>query len=917
MKNHHQLPLKEILRNLGTSKDGLSEDKAQKRLALEGPNLLQAPKKENPILKFLKQFTNTLIIILLVTAVVCFFIPGHWTDGIVILLVVMLNGIMGYIQEFRAEKAIFALKRLSAAEANVVRGGKVKKISAADLVKGDIVTFKPGGKIPADCRLVESDSVEIDESILTGESHPITKVEVDQPKDVPLAERKNMAYMGTMVTAGEGKGVVVEVGMGTEIGQITKMVMDEEESDTPLTKQLDKLAKALAVFAMVVGGILFLMVWYKNGHPTALEWDTLNTLVPAFLMGISVMVAVIPEGLPVVVALTLTIGMQMMAKKNAIVRRLAGVETLGCTSYICTDKTGTLTKNQMTVKKVYYDGRTYDVTGEGYNPEGKIRSDDKDLDLSKNPDLAFMFEIGVLCNDVQPLKKKGFETIGSPTDRALYYAGLKAGLDHKQLNERYAQLAKIPFNSERKLMITFHAIPDDERILVLIKGAPEIIMDLCKSVIIDGKEVPLDEAQGAKINKVNVDLGLKTYRNLGVAYSKVKPEELAIPSKEDQKNIREFLRRAIQFTFVGMYSLWDPPRTEVKGAIKLCKTAGIKVVMVTGDQTATALAVGQKIGIYKAGDKVITGSELNDMEDEEFEKIVDKVTIYSRTTPKHKMRIVEALKKRGEVVAMTGDGVNDAPALAKADIGVAMGLTGSDVARDASTVILTDDNFATIVGAVEEGRKIYSNIKRFVRYQISTNVGAILLIIFSILLNFPLPLLPVQILWINILIDGPPAIALGMERVTQDVMKQPPRPTNERILRPETVISILLLGGVMAVGTTFLFWYGMHAHPGTGNKAAITMAFTTFVIFQLLNVLNCKSDTETVFSKSLFSNKFILGAIGACLVAQLVLIYTPLGWNFFHTVALTGFDWVIIISIALSIIVVEETAKYFRRNPLF
>jgi len=914
MVKYHQEKLKDILNDLETSPSGLNEEKASKRLKLDGPNLLQAPKKESLIKKFIMQFANFLIILLLVTAVVCLFIPDHRTDAAVIFAVVTLNAVMGFIQEFKAEKAIYALKRLSANEATVIRGKRKRKISAADLVRGDIILFTPGQKIPADCRLMESQGLEVDESILTGESNPVVKYVMDNPKHVPLAERKNMIFMGTVITQGEGMGVLVKKGMDTEIGTITKMVLEEDETETPLVRQLDKLGQALAGFAIIIGTILFFLVWYQNGFGVTGEDLTLPLLT-----GVSIMVAVVPEGLPVVVALTLTLGMQMMAKKNALVRRLTGVETLGCTTYICTDKTGTLTKNEMTAKKIYLNGRIYKIGGEGFNYKGGFSFRDTVVDPSVEPNLQELLEFGMLCNDAQLIRKKDkIGSTGSPTDRALFYAALKGGVDHDKVNKKYPQLAKIPFTSERKIMITFHQIADDDRVLVLVKGAPEIVLDLCKTAKFDGKDLTLTPKLRRRIRKMNIMLGIRTFRNLGVAYAMVKPENLAIPSEEDQKDIKNFLRKAIEFNFLGIYALHDPPRPEVKGAIKVCKNAGIKVVMVTGDQTATALAVGEKIGIYKDGDKVLQGSDLETMDDAEFDEIVEDITVYTRTSPRHKMRIVEALKRKGEVVAMTGDGVNDAPALAKADIGVAMGQTGSDVARDSSTMILTDDNFATIVGAVEEGRKIYSNIKRFVRYQVSTNVGAILLIIFALGLRLPIPLFPVQILWINILIDGPPAVALGMEPVTQNVMNQPPRPKDERILKPEIIISILTLGTVMALGTVFIYKVGLGAYGDSEHliPRARTITFTTFVIYQLFNVLNCKSDTETLFSKSLFSNKIILFAIGACLVAQMILIYVPFAQTMFHTTALSPFDWLIIVGMCTTIVAVEELAKHFRRHPL-
>ena len=912
MKPYHTVPLKNILQELGTGTGGLEEERAERRLRIEGPNIISSRKRENHLVRFLKQFKNSLILILIVTAVVCLLIEGHRTDGVVIFLVIFLNAMMGFVQEYRADKAVYSLKRLTASEADVIRGGRKRSILAADLVKGDVVSLTPGMKVPADCRLMVSKGLEIDESILTGETVPASKEEVDLDKDVPIPERTNMAYMGTTVVGGEGTAVVVDTGMGTEIGRITKLVLEESEEGTPLTKQLDRLGKFLAVVALVMGALLFLISWYDHG----MRLD-LDEMVTPLLTGISVMVAVIPEGLPVVVALTLTIGMQFMARKNAIIRKLTGVETLGSTTVICTDKTGTLTRNEMTVRKIFLQDRVIKLTGSGYGSGGQLIEGGTKLGPKLDSDLELLATIGMLCNDAKPVMG-GDGIIGSPTDKALFYAGRKGGLEIDDIRERYPQIEKLPFTSERKLMITFHQAPGGEDILVFLKGAPEIVLDLCSKELVQGKEVTLREDRSEHLRRMNVEMGLKTYRNIAMAFSKVRPQELKVPTEEEQRDIKVYLRRALSFTYVGMMSLWDPPRPEVKRAIGLCRSAGIKVVMITGDHEATALAIAHRVGIFRKGDRVVKGTELDIMDDAKFGSIVDEVSVYSRTMPHHKMRIVEALKGKGHVVAMTGDGVNDAPALAKADIGIAMGITGSDVAKDASTMILTDDNFASIVSAVEEGRKTYSNIKRFVRYQISTNVGAILLLMMSIIVGLPLPLIPVQLLWINILIDGPPAIALGLEPVTSGVMGQPPRPKDEKVLKRETILTILSLGVVMAVGTLTLFYWGLleHGTDGEGWTTARTIAFTGFVMFQLFNVLNCRSETETLLSSRSLKNKFILIAIGACLVLQMVLLYVPFMQDLFNTAPLGLKDWAMVISVSIWILLVEEVLKSMRRKPL-
>ncbi|UCH87902.1 MAG: HAD-IC family P-type ATPase [Thermoplasmata archaeon] len=914
------MSLPKLFKSYETTENGLTTAEALQRLKEDGPNLLYREKKRHPFLKFLDQFYNILIIILLFTAILCFFIPIHFTDGFVILIVVFANAIIGYVQEYRAEKAIFSLKRLSASIAMGNRDGELKKVSSADLVHGDIIQLSPGHKVPADCRLFDIDRLEINESVLTGESLPAEKDNELIKKDVSLAERKNMAYMGTIITRGEGNAVVVATGMKTELGHITKLVLQEEEKRAPLQIQLDRLGRFLAVFAISVGILLFILVWAKADF-SFLQKD----LIEPALTSISLAVAVIPEGLPVVVALTLTLGMQIMARKNAIVRKLSSVETLGCTTIICTDKTGTLTKNEMTVEKIFTSGKVHDLSNSDIFSISSLALQKKGVLSKKYYDISYALKLGLLCNDSKIVESKKEETfLGSPTDNALVVAAQKAGFDFKKTYKQYERIEKIPFTSERKLMVTYHLDKDgpEHKILVIIKGAPEKIMDLSRNIMTPGKIVPFSDRKRKKVWMENEKLGAQAYRNIAVAFTKIDPEVLrkSLRTKKDSEGeaVSKFMSADLNFTFVGLFALWDPPRDEAFEAIKRCKSAGIKVVMITGDQTATAVSIAKKLKIYKKGNMILTGSDLEIMSPEKYSKIVDKVTVYTRVSPKHKMQIVEAFQKRGDTVAMTGDGINDAPALAKADIGVAMGKSGTDVARDSSNIILMDDNFSTIVTAIEEGRKIYNNIKRFVRYQISTNVGAIYLLSLAVMIGFPIPLFPVQILWINIIMDGPPAIALGMEPVTQNVMDDPPRSKKERILSTDLLLSIFILGLVMACGTLFLFnWSMNYVEHEDQLKYARTMAFTVFVIFQLFNVLNCKSQTDSIFSSEIFKNKFLIGAIIGCFFLQLMLLYVPPLQMLFHTIPLSWMDWILIICIALSILIVEEVIKVFKRTDIF
>ncbi|WP_308571485.1 calcium-transporting P-type ATPase, PMR1-type [uncultured Methanobacterium sp.] len=827
-----KLSADETLKALNSSLNGLSSSEAQKRLLEHGKNELVEEKKAGPLMIFLEQFKEILIIILIVAAIAAYYV-GDTIDAVVILVVVVLNAVVGFIQEYRAEKAMEKLKSLVSTEAVVLRDGQEQKVLAEELTLGDIVLLEEGDKVPADLRIIESYDLLINESAMTGESLPVEKHSRTIPADEHGTE--NMAFMDTDVSSGRGKGVVVEIGMDTKIGKIAGMIQEEEEQ-TPLQQKIGTLGKTLGLLAVIVCSAVFVLE-YLQGLP----------LVDNFMTAVSLAVAAVPEGLPAILTLTLALGMQRMAKSNAIVRKLLAVETLGSCNVICTDKTGTLTLNQMTVRDVRV----------------------------KDPEMVYT--IAALCNNATQSEGK---LLGDPTDASLLVYAAENGYNRKELEKKNPRLLELPLDSTRKRMTTVNQIGNDR--YVLVKGAPEVLMQKCSQIEGDNRVCSItDEDIETTMKDLNEMTG-KALRVLGFAYRKLGPEE----DLEDKESLEKNL------VFAGLVGMMDPPREEAKQAIARAKKAGIKVVMITGDHKDTAVAIAREIELTDNEEIVaLTGSDLDQLSDQEFENMVDDVRVYARVFPEHKVRIVETLKKKGHIASMTGDGVNDAPALKKAAIGVAMG-SGTDVAKESADMLLQDDNFATIVQAVREGRTIFDNIRRFVQFQLSTNIGAIITITSSSILGLPIPFNPIQILWINIIMDGPPAQSLGVEPPEKGVMERPP--LKEEIIPRKNLIKIVTAGIVMTVGTLALYSYLLST--GTELNRAMTMAFTVFVMYQIFNVFNCRSDGG-------FSNKILFIAVGASFLLQLAVIYLPFLQGIFRTTALGLFDWVVILLIACTIFI--------------
>lgn len=827
-----KLSVEGTLKTLNSSINGLTTNQAEENLSKYGKNELVEEEKAGPLRLFLGQFMDILILILIIAAVAAYYV-GDTLDAIVILIVVVINAVVGFIQEYRAEKAMEKLKGLISSEALVIRDGQEQKVTSGELTLGDIVLLEEGDNVPADLRIIESNDLLIDESALSGESLPVEKHSSVITSDEHDAD--NMAFMETDVASGRGKGVVVEVGMGTAIGKIAEMIQEEEE-DTPLQQKIARLGKTLGLLAVIVCSVVFIL-GYLQGIP----------LVDNFMTAVSLAVAAVPEGLPAILTLTLALGMQRMARSNAIVRKLLAVETLGSCNVICTDKTGTLTLNQMTVRDVRV----------------------------KNSNMVNT--ISALCNNATLSNEK---VLGDPTDAALLLYADENGYHRKELEEKYPRLLEIPLDSTRKRMTTINQIEKDRYLLV--KGAPEVLLQKCSEIENEIGICSLKPEDTDNTMKQLKQMTGNALRVLGFAYRKLDPGE----NLEDKEALEKNL------TFVGLVGMMDPPREEAKQAITTAKKAGIKVVMITGDHKDTAVAIAKEIGIAE-GEEVLAlnGSDLDKMDDHEFLDKVNDISVYARVFPEQKVRIVEALKKTGNVASMTGDGVNDAPALKKAAIGVAMG-SGTDVAKESADMLLQDDNFATIIKAVREGRTIFDNIRRFVRFQLSTNIGAILTITSSSILGLPVPFNPIQVLWINIIMDGPPAQSLGVEPPEKDVMKRPP--LKEEIIPRKNLIKITIAGVVMTVGTLALYYYLINNN--TDIIKAMTMAFTLFVMYQIFNVFNCRSDHG-------FSNKFLYVAVGASVLLQLGVIYLPFLQGVFRTTSLGILEWIVILLIASTIFI--------------
>lgn len=881
-KNYYSLNGEEVLGSLKTSKNGLTEEESVNRLEKYGNNELKKTKGISPLKIFIRQFTSFITIILLV-AIAISLLMGEKLDAIVISIIVVLNGIFGFVQEYKAEKAIEALKKLTALKARVIRDGKEEEIDSKDLVPGDIILLETGSKVPADGRLVHISGLEVDEASLTGESVPSKKITTAIGGKTSVNDQKNMVFMGTNVTKGNARAIVTNTGMNTEMGTIAELVQEVKEKLTPLQEKLKQFSKWLGYvtigICIIVFGVGILREYLRSGF---LEIDYVSEM---FLASVALAIAAIPEGLPAIVTIALALGVRKMVKQNALIRQLPAVETLGCTNVICSDKTGTLTKNEMTVREIYTNNILIEVTGNGYVPDGKfIHGGRKIIDTSS---IKLLLKIGSLCNESRLNYDEKWKIFGDPTEGALLVSAEKLGLKKTRLEKDFPKVDVIPFDSERKCMTTIHKVNNDY--IAYTKGAPDVILDKCKYIYIDGNISELTGEDKKRILKINHNMAKKALRVLGFSY---KPLESGYSiGPEDMEN---------DLIFVGLQAMIDPPRDGVREAIAKCKVAGIKTVVITGDHKLTAVAIAKELGLFKEGDRAISADELDRLSDGELNKVVEDIVIYARVSPLHKVKILNALKEKGHIVAMTGDGINDAPALKKADIGIAMGITGTDVAKEASDMILTDDNFASIVNAVEEGRGIYISIKQFVQYTLSSNLGEILVIFMAILMGWPLPLIAIQILWVNLLTDGLPGLALGLDPISKDIMKNPPRKREESIISRGVIENILVVGFVMMAGTLFLFY-----SYGIDTLKAKSVAFTVLVMFQLFNVLTYRAKN---FKINIKTSRFLIGSVIITVLLQLAVLYTPLNIAF-KTVPLGLFDWARILLVSGVLYIILEIIK--------
>ncbi|EOU1117226.1 calcium-transporting P-type ATPase, PMR1-type [Clostridium perfringens] len=860
----------EILQELNVDeKNGLSSTEALRRLEKYGKNKLETKKKKTLFKQFLSQLKDVMIYILIIAAMISAFL-GEISDALIILLVIIINAVIGVIQESKAEKALDALKELSTPKALVKRDGSLKEILSEDIVPGDIVIIDAGRYIPGDLRLIDTANLKIEESAFTGESVPSEKDAFFLPdKEIPIGDQNNMAFMSTLATYGRGVGVVVGTGMNTEIGKIAKMIEQEENDETPLQKKLSELGKILGFLAVGICILIFIISFFQG-----------RDLLEMFLTSISLAVAAIPEGLPAIVAIVLALGVQRMVKKNAIIRKLPAVETLGSVSIICSDKTGTLTQNKMTVTTVY--------TNDSYIKESDFNLNDNESKL--------LVDCMVLCNDATYSEKS---QTGDSTEIALLESPFKLNILKEKLEKEFKRIDEIPFDSDRKLMTTVNLV-DDKKARVFTKGALDSILSICNKISVNGKLLDFSKEYKAKVLENSNIMSDKALRVLAFAYKDISKENIVLDSLEKD------------LVFIGMVGMIDPPRLEVKDSIKLCKSAGITPVMITGDHKNTAFAIANELGIAEDISQAITGHEIDKFKEEEFNEKIINYRVFARVSPEHKVKIVKAFKSHGNIVSMTGDGVNDAPSLKAADIGVAMGITGTDVSKGASDMILTDDNFSTIVSAVEEGRKIYLNIKKSIVFLLSCNLGEILTLFTAILLNWNSPLQPIHILWVNLITDSFPALALGVDKTKEDVMNNPPRNPKESIFIKSDKIQLIINGVLIGGITLFAFKLGERLYADSLIHAQ-TMAFVVLSVSQLFLSLSLRSNTKSAFSLGIFSNKYLVYSILLGIFLQVIIISISFIANIFKVTPLLLYDWIVVILVSLIPFAINQILKLFRK----
>lgn len=906
----HTLNSNEVINRLEVSREeGISNQEAESRLATYGLNELQEAPPTSLWTMIYEQFANFVVILLLVAAVISAFL-GDWVEAAVIMGIVVLNAVLGVVQERRAEEALAALKKMASPDANVLREGHRRSIPSREVVPGDIVFLEAGNYVPADVRLLETVNLRIDEAALTGESVAVTKnAQLELEEDSALGDRKTMAFTGTMVTYGRGVGVVVSTGMSSEIGQIAKMLQSVEEEDTPLQRRLDRFGRTLGWVTLVISGVIFIEGMITGTAPLEM-----------FIIAVSLAIAAVPEGLPAVVTITLALGMQEMIARNALIRRLSSVETLGSATIICSDKTGTLTQNQMTVTSIAVDGEFLDITGTGYSLDGKFLRDEVEVNLAEEyPGILTALWIGALNNDAiletdyDETGKKGIRMVGDPTEGALLVAAAKAGALPAPLSQAYPRIEEIPFDSERKRMVTIHAIkhPAAEDVspfydqkkqawyVIAQKGAPDVVLERCTHYQNrDDSAVPLDDEQRRRILAANDRMTSQALRVLGVAYRVVKDLQYHKNGDLDATIEEELI-------FVGLLGMIDPARPEVLPALHTARRAGIRTAMITGDYPNTAKAIAREIGLLQEGHQVLTGRDLDELTREQLQESVNTTDVFARVSPEHKVRIVDAFRSNNHVVAMTGDGVNDAPSIKKADIGIAMGITGTDVAKETADMVLTDDNYASIVSAVEQGRVIYSNIRKFVYFLLSCNIAEIATIFLATMVGWKSPLSAIQLLWLNLITDGAPALALGLEKGDPDLMEQPPRDPEEPILNRFMLTGISIQTVAITAVTLGAYWIGLTRYP----EMAATMAFVTLSFSELLRAFTARSERVPILLIGLFNNKVMNVAILSSLILLLVVVYVPFLQGIFDTVPLGWVQWRVILPLLLGPSIAAELTK--------
>ncbi|GAB4446078.1 MAG: HAD-IC family P-type ATPase [Anaerolineales bacterium] len=956
----HTLKPEEVLNHFQVQESGLTSEEAKKRLQQYGPNQL----KEAPRPTFLQMLwdqLNNFVVILLIAASVISALLGDYVEAAAIMAIVVLNAVLGIVQERRAEEALAALKKLAAPDAQVIRDGHRRTIPAYELVPGDIVFLEAGNFVPADIRLLEAVNLRVEEASLTGESLPVQKnAATVLDKNVPLGDRKNTAFMGTVVSYGRGRGVVTSTGMRTQLGLIAAMLQTVETEETPLQRRLDQLGKMLSIAALFLVAIVFVVALINYTSINQLFVDPLAYLkefapkiTEVFIIAVSLAIAAVPEGLPAVVTISLALGMREMIKRHALIRKLASVETLGSATVICSDKTGTLTQNEMTVTRLWADGQFVEVTGSGYVPKGDFLVDGKPVDLKKYPALLTTLWLGVLNNDSsieitgEKDSQQTYRIVGDPTEGALLVAAAKAGAMYVEVKQAYPRESEVPFDSERKRMITVHdvSLPDpndfspfyEEKYkgwdVIAMKGAPDIVLDMCTQYLdINDNPHPLDDAMRKRILDANEQMTRDALRVLGVAYRAVKD----VPDNPEEIKTEELEKDLI---FVGLIGMIDPARAEVRPALEKAREAGIRTIMITGDYPNTARAIAETIGMLKHGRGVISGAQLDALSDDELREAIKKTSVFARVSPEHKMRIVDALQANNEVVAMTGDGVNDAPAIKRADIGIAMGITGTDVAKETADMVLTDDNYASIVAAVEQGRIIYSNIRKFVFFLLSSNVAEIMIIFLATLAGLPAPLTAIQLLWLNLITDGAPALALAVEKGDPDIMQQKPRAKDEPIINRSMALGIVIqtitqTGAVLTAFALGLLWelnhLGLVVPPGANPlvyllafdwqsvnldvlHTAETMAFITLSLCELFRAYTVRSERASIFQIGVFSNKWMQYAVGLSISLLLLVCIVPFLQNIFNTHFLNLNEWGVVLGLAIIPAAAEEITKFFLR----